>query len=149
MDLFPENEYQTGLKQILQIVYKEESFLRSKPKLLPISEVNEMFLKYRFYERKQYPNAKGFKHKYKLKEIDDDRIVFDEIMALIWQQSGSSSYMNFENAKKYIDKLNNDRFAGSDKWRLPTLEEAMSLMESKKKNDLYIDRIFDCKQAWI
>lgn len=48
-----------------------------------------------------------------------------------------------------IKKLNQNGFAGFSDWRLPTLEEAMSLMEPRKKNDLYINPIFDSKQRRI
>ena len=50
-------------------------------------------------------------------------------------------------AEAYVDTLT---YAGFDDWRLPTLEEAMSLMEPKmNEHGLYIDPIFDRKQRWI
>lgn len=67
----------------------------------------------------------------------------------MWQQSGSSEYMNYANAEKHIRDLNAKRFAGYSNSRLPTLEEAMSLMEPKKHGNLYIDPLFDQKQTWI
>jgi len=57
--------------------------------------------------------------------------------------------MIFAKAEEYIQKLNKDHFAGCTGWRLPTLEEAMSLMEPKKHGDLYIDPVFDKTQRWI
>ena len=58
--------------------------------------------------------------------------------------------MRFEEAQDYIDQLNQQKYAGSSDWRLPTLEEAMSLMEPEQKNaDLYIDPVFDKTQRWI
>jgi hypothetical protein len=46
--------------------------------------------------------------------------------------------------------LNAKRFAGFGDWRLPTLEEAMSLMEQERKNaGLYIDTVFDRRQEFI
>ncbi len=68
----------------------------------------------------------------------------------MWQQSGSSEIMASEDTKAYIARLNQERFAGYGDWRLPTLEEAMSLMAAKKMaNNLYIDPVFDAKQEWI
>ena len=73
-----------------------------------------------------------------------------ESIDLIWQQSGSEETMNYEMAKAYVDRFNRENFAGYNDWRLPTLEEAMSLMEPEKKNaDLYIDPKFDRVQRWI
>lgn len=44
-------------------------------------------------------------------------------------------------------ELNNRSFAGYNDWRLPTLEEAMSLMEPTQKNG--IDGAFSFWQFWI
>jgi len=58
--------------------------------------------------------------------------------------------MNYERAKNYISELNHEQFAGYNDWRLPTLEEAMSLMEPTQKNsNLHIDQIFDPCQVRI
>ncbi len=69
---------------------------------------------------------------------------------LTWQQSGSEDQMTYEKAKSYIAGLTQSNFGGYNDWRLPTLEEAMSLMEREKQyGDLYIDPAFDRKQGWI
>jgi hypothetical protein len=67
----------------------------------------------------------------------------------MWQQAGSPNYMAFSEAQKYIEDLNRQKFAGFNDWRLPTLEEAMSLMEPTRNDALYIDTKFDVKQRWI
>ncbi|MDZ7356715.1 MAG: DUF1566 domain-containing protein [candidate division KSB1 bacterium] len=77
-------------------------------------------------------------------------MVIDHASGLMWQQGGSVEYMTYENAKKWIADLNQKGYAGYNDWRLPTLEEAMSLMEPKELNgDLYIDPKFDATQRWI
>ena len=68
----------------------------------------------------------------------------------MWQQSGSNSRMNYKDAHQYIADLNAKEFGDYNDWRLPTLEEVMSLMEPQRKNgDLYIDPILDKTQRWI
>jgi hypothetical protein len=58
--------------------------------------------------------------------------------------------MPYVKTREYIQALNRDKFAGFNNWRLPTLEEAMSLMKPKKMNaDLYIDPVFDTRQWCI
>ena len=84
-----------------------------------------------------------------MQKIKEDSVVFDGATNLIWQRSGSKTYLSYENAKKYINNLNNDGFAGSKNWRLPTLEEAMSLMETEETNGLFIDPIFDDEKEFI
>ena len=78
-----------------------------------------------------------------------DGTVTDHATGLMWQQSGSKEYMTYDAAKKYIEALNKDRFAGYDDWRLPTMDELTSLLEPEKKdNGYFIDPIFDKNQGW-
>lgn len=81
----------------------------------------------------------------------DGKVVYDKATGLMWQQSGSKDNINFGDAKNYIATLNSETFAGYNNWRLPTLEEAKSLLEPKRNetNNLYIDPIFDEMQTWI
>lgn len=77
--------------------------------------------------------------------------VYDHISGLIWQQAGSLREMNYRDAKNYISAMNKERFAGYHDWRLPTLEEAISLVEpAKKDGGLHINPVFDpCqKRVW-
>ncbi len=70
-------------------------------------------------------------------------VVLDHATGLMWQQSGSDDYMNYESALKYVEKLNRQKFAGYSDWRLPTILELMSLVEPEEQsNGLYIDPIF-------
>jgi len=146
VDLFPEREYQNGLKKILRVVCKEALFLRNKPKKISEGDATEMIRRFGFYDKNKNPEGKGLVHKYKLQKIKGDKIVYDEATGLMWQQSGSDSTMlDFEDAKRWIKKLRRNKFAGYDDWRLPTLEEAMSLIEPK----IYINSIFNSQQKWI
>jgi hypothetical protein len=78
-----------------------------------------------------------------------DGTVMDRATGLMWQKSGSKDRMLYENAPKYIEELNSMKFAGYSDWRLPTVDELISLLEPKKQsNDLYISPIFDRNQWW-
>ena len=124
--------------------------LRSKPIKLSFHEAVEMLKKYNFYDHNRHPKGNGPSHKYKEQTIQEDKIIVDDASQLMWQQGGSFKSMNYESAEKWLVELNNNGFAGFNDWRLPTLEEAMSLMEPEKKNgDLYIDPVFDARQRWI
>ena len=101
-----------------------------------------------FFDTRMNSEAPGFSHKYKVQK--DGKVVYDHASGLMWQQSGSAERMAYKEVKAYINALNSQGFAGYHDWRLPTLEEAMSLMEPTKMNaDLYIDSKFDTGQRWI
>ena len=95
-------------------------------------------------------------HDYNPKVIKGDKVVVDNATGLMWHQNGSDDKMDGYEAQKWIKKLNKGSwlnkggYAGYCDWRLPTVEEAASLLESnKRRNGLYIDPIFSKKQEWI
>ncbi|MGH1364909.1 MAG: SUMF1/EgtB/PvdO family nonheme iron enzyme [Calditrichia bacterium] len=79
----------------------------------------------------------------------DSSLVYDAASGLTWQQAGSEIEMTFAETEAYIDSLNRVKSSGFDGWRLPTLEEAMILMEPQKKNWVHIDPMFNSHQRWI
>jgi len=89
-------------------------------------------------------------HSYEKRYINGDSMVLDHATGLIWHQSGSGKYMKWSKAKKWLKDLNNMGYAGYHDWRLPTVEEASSLLEPNKKNrNLYIDPVFSNNQGYI
>lgn len=75
--------------------------------------------------------------------------VTDRATGLIWQKSGSDTYIDYKAAQEYIQQLNRRRFAGYNNWRMPTVEELISLLEQEKQsNNLYVSSLFDKKQLW-
>jgi hypothetical protein len=88
-------------------------------------------------------------HDYNLKAIKGDKVVVDNATGLMWHQSGARNLMSLQKAKKWVRSLNSRGYAGYDDWRLPTLEEAASLLESSEKNGRYIDPVFSKMQEWI
>jgi len=109
-------------------------------------EMKAMLFNRNFFDKRMNENGDGFPNNFDLE--NDNQAVVDNATQLIWQQSGSEYRMSHNQAQAYIDSLNNASFAGYSDWRLPTLEEAMSLMEaSKRKDDLHIDRVFDHQWA--
>jgi len=126
------------------------NFLRSKGESLSELQVKNMLQKHNFFDYYRNPEGKGITHIYQIHKESLFQVVTDETTGLIWQQGGSPNFMEFEAAKKWIIDLNLKGYAGFSSWRLPTLEEAMSLIEREKNNDdLYIDPVFDKEQWWI
>jgi len=124
--------------------------LRSSYKTLSLSEVQSMpNVSIRKTEEWGICGHSTINHDYNLKAIKGDKVVVDNATGLMWHQGGSGNYLNLKNAKEWVWQLNSEGYAGYHDWRLPTLEEAASLLESNKRNDLYIDPIFSNKQEWI
>ena len=113
------------------------------------AEVRSMLQTLGFFDKAWHKEGKGITHLYELRESENAKLVIDHATGLTWQQSGSSNYMNYADAEKYVRDLNAKKFAGYNDWRLPTLDEAMSLMEPKPSGSLYIDPVFDRTQNWI
>jgi hypothetical protein len=122
---------------------KDETYLSEE-------EVQKMLQEHNFFDIERNKEGSGIEHKYRPMTVGKDAVVLDHTTGLMWQQGGSPQYTAFEEAQTYIGHLIKQEFAGYSDWRLPTLEEAMSLMEPEKKNkDLYIDPVFDTTQKWI
>jgi len=90
-------------------------------------------------------------HNYNLKTIRGDKVVVDNATGLMWHQSGSDDWVSWDEAKEWVEDLNSEEgYAGYQDWRLPTVDEAASLLEPSKKNgNLYIDPIFSNRQKRI
>lgn len=92
-------------------------------------------------------------HSYHSKSINGDKIVIDHATGLMWHQSGSNECMHWNDVNEWVNKLNEIGYAGYQDWILPTVEAAVSLLESSRRIDnqqnLYIDSVFSNKQTWI
>jgi hypothetical protein len=124
--------------------------LRAEPADLLSFDVQKMLQNFDFYDRRRNWTGKGIKHQYEILEQKSTKVIIDRITELMWQRGGSDNYMDFNAANQWIKNLNEHGLAGYRDWRLPTLEEAMSLLEpSQNSNGLYIDSIFSKEQIRI
>jgi hypothetical protein len=122
--------------------------LRSSYRDLSVSQVQSMSnVSIRKETGRGFYGHSTINHDYNLKTIRGDKVVVDSATGLMWHQSGSRKYMNYKKAMKWISKLNRKDYAGYHDWRLPTVEEVASLLESSKRNGLYIDPVFSNKQV--
>ena len=97
------------------------------------------------------PEGTGIVHDYQLE--DSGSVVVDHVTGLCWQRSGSHHPLELQaglgsspTAMGYLEELNQKGFGGYRDWRIPTLEEAMSVLEVRKANhrycSLHIDTTF-------
>jgi hypothetical protein len=126
-----------------EVQAREVSNLRSSYRMVSMDEAISMLKRFNFYDQIKNPSAKGISHQYQSRTISGDRVVIDGATGLMWLQSGSDN-------QGWLAKLNRIGYAGYSDWRLPTLEEGASLVESSKRNgDLYIDPVFSDAQIYI
>jgi len=108
-------------------------------------QVSEAIKQYDFFDSEINPHG-AFSNR--LYESGRQTIV-DERTGLMWQRSGLD-ISSFRTMSRNIEKLNKKGFAGHDDWRLPTLEEAMSLMEAEANDKgIYLDPNFSREQPFI
>ena len=123
--------------------YKEKIAiaLRKQPKK-DFIKIPDMILKYNFFDSLLNPNG-TFKNEF----VDNgDGTITDLSTALMWQKHGSAKALNNTDAIYYIVELNIKSFEGYTNWRMPTIEELSSLLETKRLRGLHINPLFDKKQ---
>lgn len=76
-------------------------------------------------------------------------IVIDTLSRLMWQQGGSPRELMVTEIEDYVNTINALEFGGYNDWRLPTLEEAMSTVSSKKDGESYAERLLERTQTAI
>ncbi len=125
--------------------------LRSDYQSIDLDDIEETFIHLGFKVRAKLRAESGdFPNQYEPMSPHGDNVVVDQATGLMWHQSGSEEALNFFAALEWIDDLNIKRFAGYSDWRLPTVEESASLMETEKKNgDLLIDPVFSDVQTAV
>lgn len=84
-----------------------------------------------------------------LADPDDGLTVVDERTGLMWQRGGLD-LGSAATTRKRLEKLRQEGFAGHHDWRLPTLTEAMSLLEAAiNAKGLHLHPCFSAAQPFI
>ena len=94
-----------------------------------------------FFDAYLNPDGSGIANNLELFGAEDQQWIEDYATGLSWQYSGEY-VTSFENAIIQVQVLNELAWGGHTDWRLPTLEEAMSLVNPKKENRRYINPLF-------
>lgn len=73
-----------------------------------------------------------------------DGTVVDTVTGLQWQRVGSEFPVTWTDAHAYVAGINTRGFAGASDWRLPTVDELVSLLERPPEmRDLCLPPVFD------
>jgi uncharacterized caspase-like protein len=104
--------------------------LRSEPATLSRDEAKAMIVTQDFYRVGWNEPAQSMAHQYETPVLHGGLVVLDRATGLMWQRGGSGQPVQggWQGAAQYVRELNAKSFGGFADWRVPTLEEAMSLM---------------------
>lgn len=109
-------------------------------------DVPQLIKKFGFYDSKHNPQGSFATH---LVDNQDGLTVTDLVSGVMWQRQGCD-ITSIRRINDYIAQTNKERFAGYADWRLPTLEEAMSLMKPlMSAKEQYIHPCFSRQQPFI
>lgn len=109
-------------------------------------DVVALVRKYDFPDQDRNPGGR-FAHA--LVDNGDGLTVTDRVTGLMWQRAGAD-IMSHRSMAREIARTNRERFAGFDDWRLPSMAEALSLMEREKvAKDQFLHPCFSQEQPFI
>ncbi|MCI5149166.1 MAG: DUF1566 domain-containing protein [Candidatus Electrothrix sp. MAN1_4] len=109
-------------------------------------EADQLIKEYNFTDQKRNPS--GLFTNY-LMDSGDGLTVTDKVTGLMWQRAGID-IMSHRMLGKEINKINAQGFAGHKDWRMPTLAEAMSLVEQElSRKNQFLHPAFSADQPFI
>lgn len=120
--------------------------LPSEAQSLDEAELEAEINSWNFFESQRRPQG-GFAPF--LVDNNDQLTVTDEHTGLVWQRDGLE-LASLRTIKLAVERLCRLGYAGWHDWRLPTLHEAMSLMQTEKNDQgLYLHPCFSGEQPFI
>ncbi len=119
--------------------------LPSGPAEISEGDVVALIKKYNFTDHERNPEGKFSNY---LVDNGDGQTVTDKVTGVMWQRGGAD-IMSHRSMRRELEKLNADKLAGYDDWRLPSMAEALSLMEQEKNRDLFLHPCFSSEQPFI
>lgn len=120
--------------------------LPDKPQELTEDEIVALAKRFNFYDSERNPQG-GFQNY--LVDNGDDLTVTDLVTGIMWQRGGFD-IMSRRMLSRKIDQLNQEKFSGYSDWRMPTMAEALSLLEpGKNYGDQHIADCFSTQQPFI
>lgn len=117
--------------------------LRAAPAALSGDQARAMVAQRDFYHARWNAAATATHPELTREVIGTDIVIKSARYQLMWQQRASPQPLDRNSAQQYVQDLNTRKFASYTDWRLPTLEEAMSLMGSGATEDCRLHKLFD------
>ncbi|MCG8615020.1 MAG: DUF1566 domain-containing protein [Desulfobacterales bacterium] len=78
-----------------------------------------------------------------------ESVVVDNATGLVWQQGGSRYPMSWSEAKRYVRELFGKGIGGYTGWRLPTMNELLSLLTPHSRESFCLEPVFSTVQKCL
>ncbi len=124
--------------------------LRREYRSLEEGEISEMLAAKNMFDAERNPGG-DFQHQYEVRNAGGLNLILDRSTNLVWMRQRNLVKMNLSKAISWIESLNHVQYGGITGWRLPTIEEAASLLQNTKgAQGKFLDAIFgeDIKVIW-
>lgn len=124
--------------------------LRREYKSLDEREISEMLSAKKLFDAQRNPGG-NFRHQYEARNIDGLSLILDRSTNLVWARQQNLVKMNLRKTQSWIESLNRVQYGGIKGWRLPTVEEAASLLERNAGGGInFLDAVFGegIKEIW-
>jgi hypothetical protein len=120
--------------------------LPHEPAIINDEQIGGLLKKWNFFEAELNPSGRFANC---LVDPAIPGVLVDQRTGLMWQ-SGGIDIGSIRHIQRGIEELNGGQFAGYGDWRLPTMEEAMSLMEPERNaKGIYLHPGFSKEQPFI
>ncbi len=103
--------------------------LRREYRSLDEKEISEMLAAKNMFDAERNPGG-DFQHQYETRNAGGLSLILDRSTNLVWMRQRNLVKMNLTKTISWIESLNHVRYGGIKGWRLPTVEEAASLLEN-------------------
>jgi hypothetical protein len=124
----------------------EKVLLPLEPAIINDDQIADVIRKWNFFDS-EYNQSGNFENSFVAS--GNPEIIIDQRTSLMWQRDGLD-INSIRTIQKQIEELNKQKFGGFSDWRLPSMEEAMSLMEPvKNSKDVFLKPCFSKEQPFI
>lgn len=120
--------------------------LPHEPEEMSEEEVAALIARYDFSEQERNPQGR---FRPVLVDNGDGLTVTDKVTGLMWQRAGID-IMSSRGMHREVERINGLGFAGHTDWRLPSMAEALSLLEPEKSvTGQYVHPCFSAEQPFV